>query len=133
MKFIDDNPDTRLVCDRSSMLEDCVTGDPSVIICDRCGCDFHFDCLGLSAVRDGDYICNLCSLPHPPLTLELEECVIADIRAPDRTYRTPFQTEIYFSSGGLTVIARPRPALPRHASRKPFPLHTMRLLNALTK
>jgi hypothetical protein len=102
MQFIDDNPSTCLVCDKSSMLENCATGGPSVIICDRCGCDFHFDCPGLSAVPDGDYFCNLCSLPNPPLTLELEERAIADMRASDRTYRTP-------------------------------PLHTMRLLNALTK
>jgi hypothetical protein len=79
-KFIDDGPNTCLVCHKSTLQADNTLPIATALHCDGCEGDVHLECSGEEAVPQGVYNCPACRANNAPCFPTPEERVILSIR-----------------------------------------------------
>jgi hypothetical protein len=79
-KFIDDGPNTCLVCHKSTLQADNTSVIATVLHCDSCEGDVHRECMGTSPVPPGDFNCPACRAKNAPCFPIPEERIITSIR-----------------------------------------------------
>jgi hypothetical protein len=83
-KFIDDGPNTCLVCHNSTLQADNTNVSANVKHCDSCEGDVHLECMDNVPAPLGEFHCPACRLKGAPCFPKPEERIITSIRTERR-------------------------------------------------